>query len=44
MDLKHKLKNISGITNSTIKSNWWDGQYNVLEGLQAIQSKINEVI
>lgn len=44
MRLEDMLKSVSGITNKTIKANCWDGQFNVLEGLQAIQSKVNEII
>lgn len=44
MRLEDMLKNVSGITNRVIKENCWDGQFNVLEGIQVLQSKINEII
>lgn len=44
MRLEDMLKNVSGITNKVIKENCWEGQFNVLEGIQVLQSKINEVI
>ena len=42
--LEDYLNEIKNINNNVIDTNCFDGQYNVLEGLQAIQSKINEVI
>lgn len=44
MSLEDMLKNVSGITNRVIKENCWEGQFNVLEGIQVLQSKINEII
>lgn len=44
MRLEDMLKNVSGITNRVIKENCWEGQFNVLEGIQVLQSKINEII
>lgn len=44
MRLEDMLKNVSGITNKVIKENCWEGQFNVLEGVQTLQSKINEII
>lgn len=44
MRLEDMLKNVSGITNKVIKENCWEGQFNVLEGIQALQSKVNEII
>lgn len=44
MRLEDMLKNVSGITNRVIKENCWVGQFNVLEGIQVLQSKINEII
>lgn len=44
MRLEDMLKNVSGITNKVINSNCWDGQYNVLEGIQVLQCKVNEII
>lgn len=44
MRLEDMLKNVSGITNKFINSNCWDGQFNVLEGIQVLQCKVNEII
>ena len=44
MRLEDMMKNVGSITNKVIKGNCWEGQFNVLEGIQALQSKVNEII
>lgn len=44
MDLKTYLEDIKRIGNSTIEQNCWENQLTVLEGLQSIMSKTNEII
>lgn len=44
MRLDDMLKDISSITNQVVKSNCFDGQNTLLDGILLIQTKVNEVI